>query len=65
MAEMNVQGMSTRKVKANTKLLYAVEVSIAQIIRAAGELGEVFQIWHKRPLDEIIYLFVDARRDDS
>jgi len=61
LAEMYVQGVSTRKVKAITEELCGIEVSSMQVSRATAQLDEVLQEWRERPLDEITYLFVDAR----
>lgn len=61
LAEMYVQGVSTRKVKAITEELCGIEVSAMQVSRAAAQLDEVLQEWRERPLGEITYLYVDAR----
>lgn len=61
LAEMYVQGVSTRKVKAITEQLCGVEVSAEQVSRATAQLDEVLQEWRERPLGEIQYLYVDAR----
>lgn len=61
LAEMYVQGVSTRKVKAITEELCGVEVSAMQVSRATAQLDEVLQQWRERPLGEITYLYVDAR----
>ncbi|MHB8194399.1 MAG: IS256 family transposase, partial [Bellilinea sp.] len=61
LAEMYVQGVSTRKVKAITEQLCGIENSAMQVSRAAAQLDEVLQQWWERPLDEITYLYVDAR----
>ena len=61
LAEMYVQGVSTRKVKAITEELCGVEISAMQVSRAAAQLDEVLQEWRERPLGEITYLYVDAR----
>ena len=61
LAEMYVQGVSTRKVKAITEQLCGIEVSATQVSRAAAQLDEVLQEWRERPLGEITYLYVDAR----
>lgn len=61
LAEMYVQGVSTRKVKAITEELCGVEVSAAQVSRATAQLDTVLQEWRERPLGEIAYLYVDAR----
>ena len=61
LAEMYVQGVSTRKVKAITEQLCGVEVSAMQVSRAMAQLDEVLQEWRERPLGEMAYLYVDAR----
>jgi transposase-like protein len=61
LAEMYVQGVSTRKVKTITEQLCGVEVSAEQVSRATAQLDEVLQEWRERPLGEIQYLYVDAR----
>lgn len=61
LAEMYVQGVSTRKVKAITEQLCGFEVSSAQVSRAVAELDEHFKQWRERPLARMPYLQVDAR----
>jgi len=61
LAEMYVQGVSTRKVKAITEALCGIEISAMQVSRAAAQLDAVLQEWRERPLGEITYLYVDAR----
>jgi transposase-like protein len=61
LAEMYVQGVSTRKVKAITEQLCGVEISAMQVSRAAAQLDAVLQEWRERSLGEITYLYVDAR----
>ena len=61
LAEMYVQGVSTRKVKAITQQLCGFEVTTSQVSRATGELDEHFKQWRERPLGPISYLQVDAR----
>jgi len=61
LAEMYVQGVSTRKVKAITEALCGTEISAAQVSRATVQLDQSLQEWRERPLGEIIYLFLDAR----
>lgn len=60
-AEMYVQGVSTRRVKPIIEELCGVEISAMQVSRAAQQLDEVLQQWRERPLGEIQYLFADAR----
>jgi transposase-like protein len=61
LAEMYVQGVSTRKVKAITEQLCGFEVSSSQVSRATAALDEHFKQWRERPLGETAYLQVDAR----
>ena len=61
LAEMYVQGVSTRKVKAITEQLCGFEVSSSQVSRATAALDEHFKQWRERPLGEMAYLQVDAR----
>jgi putative transposase len=61
LAEMYVQGVSTRKVKAITEELCGVEISASQVSRATAQLDAVLQEWRERPLGEIWYLYLDAR----
>lgn len=61
LAEMYVQGVSTRKVAAITEQLCGFEVSSSQVSRATAELDEVFEQWRRRPLGEFAYLQLDAR----
>lgn len=61
LAEMYVQGVSTRKVKAITEQLCGFEVTSAQVSRATAELDEHFKQWRERPLSALPFLQVDAR----
>jgi putative transposase len=61
LAEMYVQGVSTRKVKAITEQLCGFEVTSSQVSRATAALDEHFKQWRGRPLGEMAYLQVDAR----
>jgi transposase-like protein len=61
LAEMYVQGVSTRKVKAITEQLCGAAVSSSHVSRAASQLDEVLEAWRNRPLDEYVYLYLDAR----
>jgi putative transposase len=60
-AEMYVQGVSTRKVAAITAELCGLDVSSTQVSRAAALLDEELEAWRKRPLGKIEYLILDAR----
>lgn len=61
LAEMYVQGVSTRRVKTITEQLCGVEISATQVSRATAQLDEVLEEWRERLLGEITYLYVDAR----
>ncbi len=60
-AEMYVQGVSTRKVAAITEQLCGIEISSAQVSRAAAALDAELKTWRDRPLGEVPYLILDAR----
>ncbi len=60
-AEMYVQGVATRKVKAITEELCGFEVSSSDVSRAAKMLDEELELWRKRPLGAFEYLVLDAR----
>jgi putative transposase len=61
LAEMYVQGVSTRKVAAITEQLCGFEVSSTQVSRAAAELDAVFEAWRTRSLGLYRYVYLDAR----
>src|SRR5690349_406126 len=50
LAEMYVQGVSTRKVAKITEELCGVELSSSQVSRAAADLDTVLEQWRTRPL---------------
>lgn len=60
LAEMYVQGVSTRKVKAITEQLCGTSVSSAMVSQAAARMDTELEKWRSRPLGEYPYLFVDA-----
>ena len=61
LAEMYVQGVSTRRVAAITEQLCGTAVTSMQVSRASEKLDEVLEAWRNRPLGETIYLYLDAR----
>jgi len=63
LAEMYVQGVSTRKVITVLQSLLGPDVSISssQVSRAAENLDIGLAAWRERPLGETPYLFLDAR----
>ncbi len=60
-AEMYVQGVATRRVKAITEELCGMELSSSEVSRAAKQLDETLSSWRNRPLGTYDYLFLDAR----
>jgi len=61
LAEMYVQGVSTRKVAKITEQLCGFEVTSSQVSRAAAELDVALEAWRNRPLGQTPYLLLDAR----
>jgi putative transposase len=61
LAEMYVQGVSTRKVTAILESMCGLEISSAQVSQATAKLDAQFEAWRQRPLDPVPYLVVDAR----
>lgn len=60
-AEMYVQGVSTRRVKKIVEELCGTDISSTQVSRAAAELDELLEAWRCRDLDRYPYLVLDAR----
>jgi putative transposase len=61
LAEMYVQGVSTRKVTAIVEQLCGSSVSSSVVSKAAKLLDETLEAWRNRPLGEFPYVFLDAR----
>ena len=61
LAEMYVQGVSTRKVSQITEELCGCEISSSDVSRATKLLDEELTKWRTRPLSAIKYLILDAR----
>ena len=61
LAEMYVQGVSTRKVTAIVEQLCGSSVSSSVVSRAAALLDATLEAWRNRPLGEFPYVFLDAR----
>jgi putative transposase len=61
LAEMYVQGVSTRKVASIIEQLCGTSVSSTQVSRAAAFLDETLEAWRNRPLGEFPYVYLDAR----
>jgi transposase-like protein len=60
-AEMYVQGVSTRRVKKIVEELCGMDVSSTQVSRAAAELDELLDAWRTRELGRYRYLILDAQ----
>ncbi|RMF62920.1 MAG: IS256 family transposase [Bacteroidetes bacterium] len=60
LAEMYVQGVSTRKVAAVTEKLCGFDVSSTQVSQAAAQLDEQLEAWRQRPLGRSPYLWLGA-----
>ena len=61
LAEMYVQGVSTRKVSAIVEQLCGHSVSSTQVSQCAAQLDAQLEIWRTRPLGCFPYVFIDAR----
>lgn len=61
LAEMYVQGVSTRRVAAIVEQLCGTSVSSTQVSECAKLLDAQLQQWRERPLDAFAYLVLDAR----
>lgn len=59
-AEMYLQGVSTRRVKRVMEELCGMEVSSTQVSRLTAKLDESLEKWRNRPLPEISHLLLDA-----
>ena len=60
-AQMYVEGVSTRKVTQIVEKLCGCQVSSSQVSRAAALLDEELSRWRTRPLGAFPYLALDAR----
>jgi transposase-like protein len=61
LAEMYIQGVSTRKVTSVLKKLCGLEISSAQVSNASKLLDKELEKWRSRPLGKIPFLQLDAR----
>jgi len=60
LAEMYVQGVSTRKVKVITEQLCGMSISSSTVSQAAMQLDTELAKWRERSLGEYPFLFLDA-----
>jgi putative transposase len=61
LADMYIQGVSTRKVTNIVEDLCGFNVTSDEVSRATKALDEKFVKWRNRPLGKFVYLFLDAR----
>ncbi len=61
LAEMYVQGVSTRKVAKITEELCGFEISSSEVSRASAELDKQLGAWRSRKLESFPYVYLDAR----
>jgi len=61
LAEMYVQGVSTRRVAAIIAQLCGSSVSSSQVSTASAQMDEKLNEWRRCALGEVVYLFFDAR----
>ena len=60
-AEMYLQGVSTRKVTAVLEKMCGLQITSSQVSRATAELDVILKQWRERPLGLMRYLILDAR----
>lgn len=60
-AEMDVQGVSTRKVTKVMEELCGLKVTSPQVSRDAAEFDEQLDAWRNRPLGEVRYVNLSRR----
>jgi len=60
-AEMYLNGVSTRKVTKVLERMCGLEVTSTDVSRASKQLDEHLAEWLTRPIGEVAYLLVDAR----
>ncbi len=61
LAEMYVQGVSTRKVTTVLEQLCGLEISSTQVSHCAAQLDTALEAWRTRPLGACPYVILDAR----
>lgn len=61
MAEMYVQGVSTRKVSTILEQLCGTTISASTVSEVVKHMDDGLEKWRNSPLGEVVYLFLDAR----
>lgn len=64
LAEMYLQGVSTRRVTKVMEKLCGFQVSSNQVSKATKELDEQIEAWRNRPIEPIAHLVLDAMYED-
>jgi len=59
-AEMYLQGVSTRRVTKVVEELCGTQISSTQVSRLTSELDVEFEKWRSRPLEPVAFLILDA-----
>lgn len=59
-AEMYLQGVSTRRVTKVMEKMCGLSVSSTQVSKLTAELDETFELWRNRALPEIAHMMIDA-----
>ena len=59
-AEMYLQGVSTRRVTTVMTKLCGMDVTSCQVSRLTAELDDQFEQWRNRPLPQIAFIILDA-----
>jgi len=62
-AEMYIQGVSTRKVTEVLEKLCGLNITSMDVSRATAVLDEELELWRERALGKVRYLILDARYD--
>jgi putative transposase len=65
LAEMYVQGVSTRKVAAIVEALCGTTLSSAHVSAATAQLDPLLEQWRSRPLSECPFVSLDARYEKA
>jgi putative transposase len=60
-AEMYLQGVSTRRVTSIVEKLCGLQVTSTAVSRATADLDEMLNTWRNRPIPPISHLILDAR----
>ena len=60
-AEMYINGVSTRKVTKVVEELCGFNITSTQVSRGAAKLDEELEAWRTRELGEVRYMYLDAR----